>query len=68
MVFDIKMEDFRQKVRLMAGGHMTEAPATIAYASIVSRVTARIALIIATLNDLEVESADILNSYVKRHL
>ena len=28
-ICDIKMEDFRQKARLVAGGHMTEALATI---------------------------------------
>ena len=26
MIFDVKMEDFRRKARLVAGGHMTEAP------------------------------------------
>ncbi len=31
MVFDIKMEDFKRKTRLVAGGHKTEAPATITY-------------------------------------
>jgi hypothetical protein len=36
MIFDIKMEDFRRKARLVAGGHRTEAPATITYASVVS--------------------------------
>ena len=40
MIFDIKMDDFRQKTRLVAGGHMTEAPATITYASVVSRESA----------------------------
>ena len=54
MVFDVKMEDFRCKTRLVAGGHMTKAQVTIMYASIVSRETVRIALMIATLNDLEV--------------
>ena len=44
MIFDIKMEDFRRKARLAAGGHMTKAPATITYASVVSRETMRIAL------------------------
>ncbi|KAL7475334.1 hypothetical protein ACHAW6_001255, partial [Cyclotella cf. meneghiniana] len=28
MIFDIKMEDFCRKARLIAGGHMTKAPAT----------------------------------------
>ena len=49
MVFDIKMEDFIQKARLVAGGHMTKSPATITYASIVSRETVRIAMMVATL-------------------
>ena len=62
MVFDIKMEDFRWKAGLVAGGHMIEAPAAFTYASIVSRYTVRIALIIAALNDLEVKFADILNA------
>ncbi len=37
MIFDIKMEDCRCKARLVAGGHMTKALATITYASVVSR-------------------------------
>ena len=36
MAFDIKMEDFRRKVRLVAGGHMTEILKTLTYASVVS--------------------------------
>ena len=65
MVFDIKMEDFRQKARLVAGCHMTTALATITYVSILSRETVRIALMLATLNDLEVKSGNILNSYIQ---
>ena len=56
MVFGIKMEDVRCKARLV--------PATITYANVVSRETVRIALIIATLNDLEVKLGDILNAYI----
>ena len=41
---------------------MAKAPATIIHASIVSRETVRMALIIATLNDLEVKQGDILNA------
>ncbi len=44
MIFDIKMEDFRCKARLVAGGYMTKAPETITYADVVSRETVRIAL------------------------
>ena len=64
MVFDIKMEDFTRKARLVAGGHKTDAPATITYASVVSRETVRIALLMAALNDLEVKAGDVLNAYV----
>ena len=42
---------------------MTEALSTIMYASIVSRETTRIALMITALNDLEVKSGKILNAY-----
>jgi hypothetical protein len=36
-IFDVKMEDFWHKTRLIAGGHATKAPATLTYASVVSR-------------------------------
>ena len=55
MVFDIKMEDFRCKARLVAVGHMSKATATVMYASIVLTEIVTIALMIAALNDLEVE-------------
>ena len=64
LVFDIKMEDFRRKAHLVAGGHMTDAPVTITYASVVSKETVRIALTLAALNALEVKAADIMNAYV----
>eukprot|EP01082_Thalassiosira_pseudonana_P015427 g13704.t1 g13704 contig9:237785-238624(-) len=64
MIFDVKMEDLRRKARLVAGGHTTVAPATMTYASVVSRETVRIALLIAALNDLPVWAADIMNAYV----
>jgi hypothetical protein len=63
MIFDIKMEDFWCKARLVAGGHMTKAPATITYASVVSRETIRITLLMAALNDLNVKVGDVLNAY-----
>jgi hypothetical protein len=58
------MEDFRRKARLVTGGHRTEAPATLTYASVVSRETVRLALTIAALNDLEVKVGDVLNAYI----
>jgi hypothetical protein len=64
MIFDMKMEDFQQKTRLVAGSHQTKAPATITYASVVSRETVRLALTFASLNDLEVKVGDVLNAYI----
>ncbi len=48
----------------MAGGHLTEAPATITYASVVSCETVRLALTFASLNDLEVKVGNVLNAYI----
>ena len=52
------------KARLVAGGHTAAAPATITYASVVSRESVRIALLLAALNDVEVKTADIENAYI----
>jgi hypothetical protein len=49
IIWDVKMENFRRKARLVAGGHMTTAPAAITYASVVSRESVRIALTLAAL-------------------
>ena len=43
---------------------MTEAPAVVMYASVVSRETVQIALMTAALNDLEVQASDIQNAYL----
>ena len=47
LICDIKMENFQRKARLVAGGHTTEMPASITYASVVSREFVRIALTLA---------------------
>ena len=44
MVFDIKM-DLTRKARLVAGGHMTDAPASLTYSSVVSRDSIRVAFV-----------------------
>ena len=64
MIFDVKMEDFRQKAQLVAGGYKTKAPATITYASDVYCETVCIALLMAALNDLKVKVGDVLNTYI----
>ena len=35
MIFTVKMKNFRRKARYVAGGHTTDAPATLTYASVV---------------------------------
>ncbi len=48
----------------MAVCHRTEAPATITYASVVSRETMHLALTFVPLNDLEVKVGNVLNTYI----
>ncbi len=64
MIIDVKMEDFSQKARLVAGGHMTDVPPTVMYASVVLSKTVRMTLTTATLNVLKVMAADIMNAYI----
>ena len=64
IIFDIKIEDFRRKSRLVDSGHMTKTLKCQTYSSVVSRETVRMALTIAALNDLEVKAGDIMNAYL----
>ena len=63
MVFDIKM-DFTRKARLVAGGHMTDAPPSVTYSSVVTRDSVCLALMLAELNELEVLAGDVGNAYL----
>ena len=45
IVFDVKMEDFWSKARLVAGVYMSKAPTAITYTSVVTRETICIASI-----------------------
>ena len=58
------MEDFCRKACLVAREHWNKAPATITYASVVSRETIRITLLMAAINYLEVKVGDVLNAYI----
>jgi len=64
MVFDIKQGTLQRKARFVAGGNMAQAPPSITCASVVSRESVRIAFLIAALNDLDIEAADIGNAYL----
>jgi hypothetical protein len=63
MIFDVKM-DLTRKARFVAGGHMTEPPASITYSSVVSRDSVRLAFLLAALNDLDIMACDIGNAYL----
>ena len=63
IVFDVKM-DLTRKARICAGGHTTDPPSSITYASVVSRDSVRIALMYAALNDLPILAGDIGNAYL----
>ena len=64
LMYDVKLEDFRRKSRLVAGGHMTKTPKCMTYSSVVGRETVHIALKIAALNNLQVKAGDAMNAYV----
>lgn len=65
LIFDVKLgENFRRKARFVADGHKTEAPAALTYSTVVSRDSVRILLMVAALNGLDVQCADIQNAFL----
>ena len=66
LIFDVKM-DLTRKARYVAGGHLTDPPSSMTYASVVSRETVRIAFLIAALNDLRILTGYIQNAYLNAH-
>ena len=65
LIFDIKMENFQFKARLVANGNETGAPSSLTYASVVSRESVRIALTLAALNQLDVKTSDVENAFLQ---
>ena len=64
MVFDVKMGTLQWKAWLVVGRHMTNPPASQTFASVVSRESVRIGLLLAVLNDLNVLTGDLQNAYL----
>ena len=65
MIFEIKLDGFRRKARLVGAGCMVkDTPAVVTYASVVSHDTLLIALTITALNDLEVKASDVMNTFL----
>jgi hypothetical protein len=63
LMYDVKM-DFTRKTRLVAGGHVTQPPSILRYASVVTHESVQIALLIAALNDMSVLGTNISNAYL----
>jgi hypothetical protein len=66
MIFDVKM-DFTRKARFVAGGHVTDPPTSITYSSVVAHDSVHLAFMIASLNNLQILSADIGNAYLNAY-
>jgi hypothetical protein len=64
MIFGVKMEDFHRNARFVAGGHTTDTPHNMTYASVVSRESVIIYFTSAALNDVDVNMNDIENAYL----
>ena len=64
MVIEVKMGTLQRKACLVAGRHMTDPPASQTFASVVSRESVRIGLLLAALNSLNVLTGDLQNAYL----
>ena len=63
MIFDVKM-DLTRKARLVARGDQVETPSNLTYASVVSRDSIRIALLLSALNGVSLLAADVAGAYL----
>jgi hypothetical protein len=63
IVYDVKI-DLTRMAQLVAGGHQTDVPKESVYSSVVSQDSVRVALMIASLNNLNVLAADVQNAYL----
>ena len=59
--------DLTRKAEYVVGGHLTDPPLSLTYASGVTRETVRIAFLIAALNDLRILTGDIQNAYLNAY-
>ena len=65
LVFDVKLsENFRRKARFCADGHKVDTPPFLTYSTVVSRDSVRIIFMIAALNDIDVQGADVQNAFL----
>lgn len=62
-VFDVKM-DLTRKARICARGDQTDPPLSVTYASVVTRESIRLGFLLASLNRVDILSADIAGAYL----
>jgi hypothetical protein len=63
MIFDIK-QDLRRKARLVIGGHVVDATGYDVYASNMKTISARLLMLIASANKMDVLTGDIGSAYL----
>ena len=56
--------NLRHKAIMVAGGHTTKTPSYVTYSSVVLRYSVQIMLMIAALNDLDLQATYIKNAYL----
>ena len=64
MVYDIKQGSLQRKARFVGDGHLVKEPDCTTYASVVSRESVRLAFMLASLNGLDILSADAEGAYL----
>ena len=65
LIFDVKLgENFRRKARYVADGYKTSTPSAVTYSSVTSRDSVRLFLLLAALNDVDIQSADVQNAFI----
>ena len=65
LIFDVKLgENFRGKVRYVADGYKTSTPNSVTYSSVTSWDSVRLFLLLAALNDVDIQGADVQNAFL----
>ena len=63
LIFDVKI-NLTQKVRCMTGGHLTNLPSSVKYASNISQEIIRISFLVASSNELGILAGDTQNALI----
>ena len=65
LIFDVKLgENFRHKVRYVADGYKTSTPNSVTYISVTSHDSVRLFLLLAAINEVDIQSADVQNTFL----